>query len=409
MKNRLGPKALAPLLGVALFISACGAGDDPPEPSAQPSAKSPSRPSDGAGKNIDLPTGDGNGGVGLEEIGQFESPLYVTQPDNGDDALYVIEQGGKVQRVAGGSTSTFLDISDRVKAGGEQGLLSIAFAPDYADSGLIYADYTDTDGNTRIAEYSVTGDSVDTSTERELLKIPQPFANHNGGLLVFGPDDLLYIGTGDGGSADDPQRNAQDNSTLLGKILRIDPRAKGGDPYRIPADNPFASGGGRGEIYAFGLRNPWRYSFDSASGDLSIGDVGQNSFEEVNLVRAGSGLGANFGWSAYEANERFNSDQSAQGDIKPVLAYPTADGNCSVTGGYVVRDPDLPSLYGRYLYGDFCAGQLRSFIAEPGRSASDDRPLGLEVGSLSSFGEDSQGRIYATSLDGSVFRLVASN
>ncbi len=216
---------------------------------------------------------------------------------------------------------------------------------------------------------------------------------------------MLYIGTGDGGIADDPERNGQDLGSLLGKLLRIDPAASGGRPYSIPADNPFAqTQGARPEVYSYGLRNPWRFSFDRDTGALAIGDVGQNSLEEIDYVGPGGGRGANFGWSAFEGDERFNDDQEADGHLPPVLTYGREEG-CSVTGGYVVRDPELPSLRGRYLYGDFCAGLLRSFVPAKGE-ARDDRAVGLEVPQLSSFGEDGSGRIYATSLDGPVFRLV---
>jgi glucose/arabinose dehydrogenase len=351
--------------------------------------------------------GDGRGGVNLEAIGNFSSPLYVTQPPGGGGALYVVEQGGRIVRVAeDGSASTFLDLSGEISSGGERGLLSLAFAPDFRRSGRLYVDYTDPDGNTRVVEFrSEDGGRAEPSSRRELLRIDQPFSNHNGGLLSFGPDQLLYIGTGDGGSADDPQRNALNPESLLGKLLRIDPEPAAGRPYGIPRDNPFAQGGGRGEIYSLGLRNPWRYSFDRETGALSIGDVGQNTREEVDLVERGAGRGANFGWSAFEADQRFNADQEASGAVEPVLAYPTSGGNCSVTGGYVVRDPRLTSLYGRYLYGDFCRGQLRSFVARPGRPARGDTELGLQVEQLSSFGEDDAGRIYVTSLSGVVYRL----
>ena len=306
-----------------------------------------------------------------------------------------------------GETSVFLDIADEIVAGGEQGLLSVAFAPDYERSGLFYVDFTDTAGDTRVVEYrSADGEVADESSRRELLRIDQPFANHNGGLLLFGPDDLLYVGTGDGGSGGDPDRNGQDRNSLLGKILRIDPAPSGEFPYTVPADNPFAGDdGSRGEIWAYGLRNPWRFSFDSERDWLAIGDVGQDSLEEVNLVADGSG--ANFGWSAFEGTERFNEDQEAPGAVEPVLTYPTSGENCSVTGGHVVRDRSLKSLYGRYVYGDYCAGDLRSFSAQPETLADDDRPLGLSVEGLSSFGTDNAGRIYVTSLAGPVYRLVA--
>lgn len=397
------------LLIAAALVSGCGSDDGmqtaAPEPPAAGSTDSDASPQASGGA---LPaTGDGRGGVALERIGSFSEPLYVAQPPGVRDAVYVVEQGGRIVRLAeDGSTSNLLDISSEISSGGERGLLSVAFAPDFQRSGLFYVDFTDPDGNTRVVEYrSRDGRTLDGSSRRELLRIDQPFSNHNGGLLQFGPDDLLYIGTGDGGSADDPQRNALNPDSLLGKLLRIDPRPSGKRPYGVPPGNPFTDGSGRGEIYAYGLRNPWRYSFDRETGALAIGDVGQNSREEVDLVGRDAGSGANFGWSAFEAEQRFNDDQPAEGVVPPVLSYPTSGGNCSVTGGYVVRDPRLASLYGRYLYGDFCLGQLRSFPARPSRPADGDRALGVEVPQLSSFGEDNTGRIYATSLDGPVYRL----
>lgn len=343
----------------------------------------------------------------LDEIGSFSSPVYITQPPGGGE-LFVVEQGGTIQRVGrGGGSSTFLDLRGRISSGGERGLLSMAFAPDYRRTGLFYVNFTDPDGHTRVVEFrSRDGRTAVGASRRDVLRIDQPFSNHNGGLIEFGPDGLLYIATGDGGSANDPQRTSQDLSSLLGKLLRIDPRGGDGRAYRIPGSNPFTgTSGARGEIYALGLRNPWRFSFDRRSGALSIGDVGQNSFEEVDLVGPDRGSGANFGWSAFEGDERFNGDQQAPDHTRPVLTYPTANGSCSVTGGYVVRDTELRSLYGRYLYGDFCSGDLRSFTARPGRKASDDRSLGLNVTNLSSFGEDRAGHIYAISLNGPVYRL----
>jgi hypothetical protein len=224
---------------------------------------------------------------------------------------------------------------------------------------------------------------------------------------LFGPDNLLYVGLGDGGSEGDPDRTGQDLGTLLGKILRIDPRQRGGHPYSVPPSNPFVDQqGARPEIYSYGLRNPWRFSFDRLTGALAIGDVGQSAWEEIDLVPRGAGRGANFGWSAFEGFARFNDDQSAPNAVPPVLVYSHDEGGCSVTGGYVVRDRLLASLYGRYLYGDYCLGDLRSFPAVPDPRASDDRALGPRVPSLSSFGQDNAGHIYATSLDGPVYRLV---
>jgi glucose/arabinose dehydrogenase len=248
---------------------------------------------------------------------------------------------------------------------------------------------------------------ADPRSARTVLRVPQPFANHNGGLLLFGPDDELYIGLGDGGSGSDPQRNGQDLGTLLGKILRIDPRPSGNSTYRIPSDNPFAdTAGARPEILAYGLRNPWRFSFDDETDALWIGDVGQGTQEEIDVVEDVD-EGANLGWSAYEGTARFDEEEEAPDAVEPVLTY-GREGGCSVTGGYVVRDPSLASLYGRYVYADYCVGQLRSFSAEdavPGR-VEDDVALGVQVPAISSFAEDASGRLYPISLEGPVYRLA---
>jgi glucose/arabinose dehydrogenase len=364
----------------------------------------PSRPPSGQAG----PAGVGSGGQPrLEKIGDFDQPVYVTQAPGSDD-LYVVEKGGTVRIVRDGKveSGSALDIRAEVATESEQGLLSVAFAPDFRDSRLAYAYYTSKDGNQNVVEYAVGDDGAfDSSSRREVLRMDDFAANHNGGLLMFGPDGHLYIGTGDGGVADDPRRNGQDLGSPLGKLLRIDPASGEGLPYGIPADNPFVdTPGARPEIYSYGLRNPWRYSFDRRTGALVIGDVGQGTLEEVDYVPDGGGRGANFGWSAFEGNDRFNLDQQAPNAVAPVLTYGRDDG-CSVTGGYVVRDPALPALEGRYLYGDFCNPSLRTFLPAK-HGARDDRPLGLEVPELSSFGQDDQGRIYATSLAGPVFRLV---
>jgi glucose/arabinose dehydrogenase len=405
------------VIALLIGLAACG-GDDSDEGTTNPSPPTTAertttttepngrQPDGGSGR---LPVGDGSGGVELEQIGEFEEPVYVTQPQGGRD-LFVVEKGGRLMRLpgGGGEPEVFLDLSDQVSGGSEQGLLSVAFAPDYERSGLFYVDYTDVEGDTRVVEYrrDSSGDAADPDSAREVLRVDQPFDNHNGGLVMFGPDGLLYVGLGDGGSADDPERNGQDLSMPLGKLLRIDPRRGGGEPYGIPPGNPFVDeAGARPEIYSYGLRNPWRYSFDRETGDLWIGDVGQNTFEEVDGVARGAGAGANFGWSAFEGEMRFNDDQDAPGHVPPVLTY-GRDGGCSITGGYLVRDRALPTLYGRYLYGDYCEGELRSFSARPGREATDDRPLGPTVSALSSFGEDASGRVYVTSLEGPVYRLA---
>jgi glucose/arabinose dehydrogenase len=387
---------------VAIALAGCGdeggEGGETAEP-APPATTADTTP----GK-----AGSGRGGVRLEKVGDFDQPLYVTQPPGSQD-LYVVEKPGRIRLVRDGEvvSEPVLDVSDKVSDEGEQGFLSIAFPPDFARSRLLYAYYTDAQQDQRVVEFRMNeeGTRIDPGSEREVLLMDDFASNHNGGLLVFGPDEKLYIGTGDGGIGDDVERTAQDLGSPLGKLLRIDPARSGGEPYSIPADNPFTkTQGARPEVYSYGLRNPWRYSFDRDTGALSIGDVGQNSLEEIDYVGPGAGRGANFGWSAFEGDERFNSDQQADGHVPPVLTYGRDEG-CSVTGGYVVRDPELPSLAGRYLYGDFCAGELRSFVPGKGK-ASGDTALGLQVANLSSFGEDQQGRIYATSLDGPVFRLV---
>ncbi|HET6830891.1 MAG TPA: PQQ-dependent sugar dehydrogenase [Solirubrobacterales bacterium] len=395
-------RALVLLLLAACCLLLAGCGGDDLETGTV------TTPTDGDGATTTA-VGDGVGGVELVEIGSFDAPLYVTQPEGDGEDVYVVEQGGTVQRVApDGTTSTFLDISDETEAEGEQGLLSMAFAPDYAKSGLFYVDYTNLDGDTRVVEYRARNGKVDESSARQVLAVDQPYPNHNGGLVLFGPDGKLYIGLGDGGAKGDPERRGLDLSTLLGKILRIDPRPDGDRPYTIPSDNPFVDEpGARPEIYSYGLRNPWRFAFDRETEDFSIGDVGQDVQEEIDLVARGKGSGANFGWSAWEGTERFNEDQDPDGAIPPVLTAFHADGNCSITGGLTVRDPDLTTLYGRYLYGDLCVGVLRSFTARPERPAKDDVAVGpeAEVPRLSSFGEGTDGTVYVVSLAGPVYRL----
>jgi glucose/arabinose dehydrogenase len=352
-------------------------------------------------------------GVKLAPIAgaDFGEPDYVTQPPGNNTDLYVVDRTGKVDIVRDGNKlpTPFLDISPKVSTSVEQGLLSIAFAPGYQSSGLFYAYYTGRDGNENVVELKRSAhnpDTADPASEREVLKMADFAPNHNGGLLVFGTDDHLYIGTGDGGGAGDPQRNGQDLGSLLGKILRVDPAQSGNRPYAVPADNPFVGRpGARPEIYSYGLRNPWRFSFDSATNALYIGDVGQDKWEEVDAVSSGKGAGANFGWSAFEGDAPFNSDQKAPGAIKPVLVY-SHDEGCAINGGYVVHDPALPSLAGRYLYSDFCSGEIRSFKLE-GTKAVGDASTGLQTQSPTSFGTDNAGHIYVTSLSGPVFQIVA--
>ncbi len=346
----------------------------------------------------------------LTRIGTFASPVYVAQAPGDARRLFVVQQGGAIRVLRDGHLlrAPFLDLTRLVVSGGEQGLLSMAFAPDYATSGRFYVDYTDVNGNTRVVEYrrGASPDRANARSARLVLFQRQPQPNHNGGQLQFGPDGLLYVGLGDGGSEGDPHGrigNGQSLATQLGKILRIDPLPNGG--YRVPADNPFVHRrGAQPTIYAYGLRNPWRFSFDRATGDLTIGDVGQDTLEEVDFRTNGAARGVNFGWRAYEGTRVEDPSLHIHGDVKPVLEYTHAGGACAVTGGYVARDPRLPALAGRYVYGDYCAGNLLSArLSQHGSSAH--HALGLRVASLSSFGEDDAGRIYAVSLNGPVYRL----
>jgi glucose/arabinose dehydrogenase len=358
------------------------------------------------------PTTARAGKLRLVSIGKFDNPVYVAAPPGDRRRVFVVEQTGRIRVVRGGKVlpEPFLDVSGSIVSGGEQGLLGLAFAPDYATSGLFYVDYTNTSGDTRIVEFKrQTADKADPGSARDVLAQDQPEENHNGGQLAFGPDKLLYIGLGDGGGANDqhgPRGNAQNLGSLLGKILRIDPRRRDGKPYSIPASNPFVSrSGARGEVYAYGLRNPWRFSFDRRTGDLAIGDVGQDTREEVDFVRKGRGRGANFGWRPFEGTRR-NFDEPAPGARRPAFDYGRADGSCSVTGGYVVRDKAVPSLYGRYVFGDYCRGQLYR-VRLRANGAGTRQALSLKrIDGLSSFGEDARGRVYVTSLSGTVYRFA---
>jgi glucose/arabinose dehydrogenase len=381
---------IAPL-ALASVMAGCGGGSDSADTGSTTAQEPPL----------------GKGQVQLEKVGDFDQPDYVTQPPGGAD-LYVVERQGAVRIVRDGQvvSTPALDITDQVDSDGEeQGLLSIAFAPDFPTSRLVYAYYTGKDQDQHVVGYTVGDDgSFDRSSERELLHMDDFASNHNGGLLLFGPDRQLYIGTGDGGLADDPKRNGQNVDSLLGKILRIDPRPSDGRPYTVHSPGPLGAGA-LPEICDYGLRNPWRFSFDRSTGSLLIGDVGQNTQEEIDYVPADHVCGNNFGWSAFEGTDRFNEDQTAPNAVFPILTYSHDDGGCSVTGGYVVRDRSLPALFGRYVYGDFCLGELRSFRpATP--QAQDDRSLGLKVPSLSSFGQDNEGHIYVVSLEGPVYRLT---
>jgi glucose/arabinose dehydrogenase len=326
-----------------------------------------------------------------------------------DGRLFVLEQRGVVWAIQDERVhpDPFLDIQDRVQSTAfEQGLLGLAFHPQFFANGFFYVNYTRAGGDTVIARFSASPGSnrADPGSEAALLIVDQPFANHNGGGLEFGPEGLLYLGLGDGGSANDPFGNGQRVDTLLGKLLRID--VNSGDPYSIPADNPFAAGGGVPEIWAYGLRNPWRFSFDRATGDLYLGDVGQNSWEEIDYLPAGTSGGVNFGWNEREGRHPFAS-QRTDGLTDPVAEYANTGFACSVTGGEVVRDPSLPGWSGVYLFGDYCSGQVWGLVRDP--SGVWQGAVLFSTGlSVSSFGLGADGAVYLVHHGGSIYRLEPS-
>jgi len=339
----------------------------------------------------------------------LDSPLYLTAPA-GDSRLFIVEQPGRIRIVRDGQlvARPFLDIAGRVSSGGERGLLSVAFHPQYTSNGFFYVNYTDRNGDTRIERYSVTADPnvADPASGKLLLSIKQPFSNHNGGLNLFGPDGMLYIGMGDGGSGGDPMGNGQNRNALLGKLLRID--VDGGDPYAIPPDNPFAGQtGARQEIWALGLRNPWRFSFDREANLLYVADVGQNRWEEVDVVPAGAG-GLNYGWNRMEGTHCYGTPTCDQAGLAlPVLEY-GHDQGCSVTGGYVYRGKSIPSIVGQYFYADYCQGWVRSFKYANG-AATEPREWAVgAVGNILSFGEDAAGELYLLAGNGRAYRIAGA-
>jgi glucose/arabinose dehydrogenase len=329
----------------------------------------------------------------------------------GDKRLFVVEQRGRIRIVSNGEVlaEPFLDIQEQVGSeSNEQGLLSVAFHPDYANNGYFFVDYTDRSGDTVISRFQVSDDPdrADPGSETVLLQIGQPYPNHNGGQLQFGPDGYLYVGMGDGGSAGDPQNNAQDPRTLLGTLLRLDVNNQGnGANYAIPPDNPYVGDeNGRNEVWAIGLRNPWRFSFDRETGELYVTDVGQNMYEEVNFVPAGEGAGLNYGWNFTEGNHCYRDGCDPSAYYEPVVEYSHGAGECSVTGGYVYRGAAFPTMRGNYLYGDFCSGRLWALFQQPDRSWANNE-VGAAPGNLTTFGEGADGELYLTTRDGTLYRI----
>ena len=418
--------ALCAAMAAALLWACGGANATPsPSPTSSPSAApvasaSPADTSPGAASPAaSAPAGafDPTGlAVTLQPfVDGLDSPLAVVNAGDGSNRLFVVEQGGTIRIVKDGSLlpDPFLDVSPEISAGGEQGLLGLAFHPDYPTDPRFFVNYTDTSGDTHVASFTVDPSNPDRAvpgSEKELVFVDQPYANHNGGGLQFGPDGDLYIGLGDGGSGGDPHENGQKLSTKLGKMLRIGVDGTTGDlAYAIPADNPFA---GRSDadpaIFAYGLRNPWRFSFDRATGDLWIGDVGQGSWEEIDVARKGTS-GKNFGWNVMEGSHCFRpSDGCDQTGITLPVAEYGHDKGCTVIGGYVYRGTAQPALAGGYLFGDYCSGTIWA-IDPSGDQLRDPTVVGSMDGSLSSFGEDEAGELYATDISGGrLLKVTAS-
>lgn len=348
--------------------------------------------------------------LAVEEVAHgLDNPVYLTAPAN-DPRLYIVEQPGRIRIVENGKLADkpFLDIRNKVGYGGERGLLSVAFHPQYQTNGFLFVNYTDKNGDTRIERYtsSSTDRSVaDPASAKLILTIDQPYANHNGGLNLFGPDGMLYVGMGDGGRQGDPHGNGQNRSVLLGKLLRIN--VDRADPYLVPTANPYSKGGGRGEIWAIGLRNPWRFAFDRFTGLLYIADVGQDKYEEINVVQM-SIAGVNYGWNVMEGPSCYKPSSfcNQAGMQKPALSYSHENSACSVIGGFVYRGEKIPEIKGQYFYSDYCNSWLRSFGFADGKVTDQHEwPVG-KLGSIASFGEDSQGELYICSSNGRVYRIV---
>ena len=343
----------------------------------------------------------------LTRIAAVDAPTAMAVR-TGDDALYVTEQSGRVRAIRNGTLdpTPVIDLRNTISAGGERGLLGLTFSPDGA---TLYVDYTNRNGDTRVDAYPMRVDgTADRDGRRELLAIAQPQSNHNGGNVVTGPDGMLWIGTGDGGAAGDQGSghaaggNGQSLATLLGKLLRIDPAPAAGASHSIPLDNPYVNGGGRPEIWAYGMRNPWRFSFDAATGALVIADVGQNEWEEIDWLPPGTRPPVNFGWNKREGTHAFRSDD-ASGTVAPVLEY-SHDGRCSISGGYVYRGTKIPELTGTYLYSDFCDGHVRGTPIGPGATTG-EIDFGVEARGIAAFGEDHQHELYVLSQGEGVLRL----
>jgi glucose/arabinose dehydrogenase len=405
--------ALSTLLVACQAASAAPAkpaATDPQAANPQPASSSAAKPAPAEQAAPDVPR------IRLEPLPLgFQQPLFLTHAGDGTNRMFVVEKSGVIKIVTGGQvlSTPFLNIQGRVRASGsEQGLLGMAFHPRYTENGRFFVNYTDTQGRNTVERYRVSSDPnvADPATGVTLLAIDDPAQNHNGGMLAFGPDGYLWVGTGDGGGSGDRYGNGQNRQTLLGKMLRLD--VDGGEPYAIPADNPYVGQEGYApEIWAMGLRNPWRYAFDRATNELWIADVGQNAYEEIN-VAASNAAGVNYGWPLMEGQHCFPATASCDPTpyVMPIAEYGRSDG-CSVTGGYVYRGSAFPSLQGMYFFGDFCSGRVWSLDRQPGDRWRMTEQLQQAI-QISSFGEDEAGEMYITTFTGGnaghqIFRIVA--
>ncbi|MGH2428752.1 MAG: PQQ-dependent sugar dehydrogenase [Candidatus Limnocylindria bacterium] len=423
-------RAPASLLAAVLALAACSSPDATPSPSRSlpddtaapatpaPAPTAPARtetPTESPTPSPPAPISAEPPPIALEQVASgLDSPIGIT----GDPAgrLYVNERGGRIVILEpDGGTGSFVDLGDRVGSGGERGLLGVAFHPGWPEVERLFVHYTDLNGNTVLSELaaSANGDApaADPGSERILLQVEQPFPNHNGGQLAFDPDGYLYMALGDGGSRGDPLGHGQNPQTLLGSILRLHVEAD--DGYAIPSDNPFADGGGAPEVFIYGLRNPWRFSFDAATGDLWIADVGQLGWEEINRLSPGEAAGANLGWNVMEGLHCFSAANcSTEGLVLPVAEYSRDQGNCAVTGGHVYRGEALPDLRGWYLFTDYCSGRLfgiPSDASPPAAGESIELRLLLETGlRVTAFGQDADGELYLADIaGGGIYRIVA--
>jgi glucose/arabinose dehydrogenase len=399
-------------VSASLLLAACS-DSGPKASSAQPSQSPPTSPAPTTSTSVRTSTVPPSTAapnlaavrVRLESVASgLESPVALAWR-KGDARMYVAEQGGRIRIVGtNGRAIATPVLSIDVSHGNEQGLLGLDFS---RNGTKLYVDYTDPAGDTHVVEYTMRGDIADPATRRELIFQQDPFPNHNGGQVTIGPDNMLYITLGDSGSAGDPNNNGQNLTTLFGKILRINPRASGSSPYTVPGDNPFVGRGGgvRAEIWMYGLRNPWRFSWDRENGDVWIGDVGQNKYEEIDYAPAGQD-GVNWGWSPREGFHEYKGARPA-GARDPLLETDHSAGNCAIVGGYVYRGRAIPALDGVYLFGDDCNPEITGVVQRDGRVVQ-QRDLGVTVDALTSFGEDPQGEVYAIARQGTVYRFAAA-